>query len=140
MTPSANVVKRLALPAESGHFDELFGACVADAKIPFTPPTLTPAWKTFFDQLGAKGLDDLDRRTQTLARQVQDNGITYNLYADRTRPQRPWALDIFPLILTPESWREIERGVLQRARLLEAVMADIYGHHNLLREAMIPPV
>ena len=139
MTPSANVVKRLALPAESGHFDELFGACVADAKIPFTPPTLTPAWKTFFDQLGAKGLDDLDRRTQTLARQVQDNGITYNLYADRTRPQRPWALDIFPLILTPESWREIERGVLQRARLLEAVMADIYGPQNLLREAMIPP-
>ena len=101
--------------------------------------TLTPAWKTFFDQLGAKGLDDLDRRTQTLARQVQDNGITYNLYADRTRPQRPWALDIFPLILTPESWREIERGVLQRARLLEAVMADIYGPQNLLREAMIPP-
>ena len=117
------MVKSISQPAESGHFDE----------------RLSPPWRTFFEQLGATGLDDLDRRTQTLARQVRDNGITYNVYASQGGPQRPWALDLFPLILTHESWQQIEVGVKQRARLLERVMADVYGPQHLIREAMIPP-
>ena len=117
------MVKGISQPAESGHFDE----------------RLSPPWRTFFEQLGSTGLDDLDRRTQTLARQVRDNGITYNVYASQGGPQRPWALDLFPLIITPESWQQIEVGVKQRARLLERVMADVYGPQQLIREAMIPP-
>ncbi len=106
---------------------------------PDNEAALSPAWHTFFDQLGSNGLDDLDRRTQTLARQVRDNGITYNVYASQGGPQRPWALDLFPLILTPDSWHQIESGVQQRARLLERMMADVYGPQQLIREAMIPP-
>ena len=100
---------------------------------------LAPEWQTFFDHLGPRGVLDLDRRTQTLARQVRDNGITYNVYADQDGPQRPWALDLFPLIITPESWAQIESGVLQRTRLLERIMADVYGPQQLIRQAMLPP-
>ena len=141
-----DVVKGLAHSADSGHFDELQGKCspaatsaakalesAADAQ------DLSSPWRTFFEQLGSTGLDDLDRRTQTLARQVRDNGITYNVYASQGGPQRPWALDLFPLIVTPDSWQQIEVGVKQRARLLERVMADVYGPQQLIREAMIPP-
>ena len=105
------------------------------------PPAqeLAAPWRTFFEQLGQIGLDDLDRRTQTLARQVRDNGITYNVYASQGGPQRPWAVDLFPLILTPQSWQKIDSGVQQRARLLERVMADVYGPQQLIRQAMIPP-
>jgi len=141
-----DVVKSLAHPADSGHFDELQGKCsppaasatkaIADEA---NAQGLSSPWRTFFDQLGSTGLDDLDRRTQTLARQVRDNGITYNVYASQGGPQRPWALDLFPLILTPDSWQQIEVGVKQRARLLERVMADVYGPQQLIREAMIPP-
>lgn len=130
------MVKGLAHPADSGHFDELQGKCVTSPK---DDVALGTPWQTFFEQLGTTGLDDLDRRTQTLARQVRDNGITYNVYANEGGPQRPWALDLFPLILTPESWQHIESGVQQRARLLERVMADVYGPQQLIREAMIPP-
>jgi uncharacterized circularly permuted ATP-grasp superfamily protein/uncharacterized alpha-E superfamily protein len=142
-----DVVKGLAHPADSGHFDELQGQC-APAAASATAKALAQAaqaqdlsspWRMFFEQLGSTGLDDLDRRTQTLARQVRDNGITYNVYASQGGPQRPWALDLFPLILTPESWQQIEVGVKQRARLLERVMADVYGPQQLIREAMIPP-
>ena len=108
---------------------------------PVQPPAqvLAAPWRTFFEQLGEIGLDDLDRRTQTLARQVRDNGITYNVYASQSGPQRPWAVDLFPLILTPHSWQQIDSGVQQRARLLERVMADVYGPQQLIRQAMIPP-
>ena len=126
-------MKGLAHPAQAGHFDELQGALAGAQQ------TLAPPWHTFFEQLGNMGLDDLDRRTHTLARQVRDNGITYNVYANEGGPQRPWALDLFPLILTSESWQQIESGVQQRARLLERVMADVYGPQQLIRQAMIPP-
>ena len=122
-------IARLSPRAAIGHFDELRGN--SDA--------LLPQWKTFFESLGASGLSDLDQRTQELQRQIRDNGITYNVYADEFGPQRPWSVDLFPLIISPESWQEIQSGVLQRARLLEAIMADIYGPQNLLKEGLIPP-
>jgi uncharacterized circularly permuted ATP-grasp superfamily protein/uncharacterized alpha-E superfamily protein len=141
-----DVVKGLAHSADSGHFDELQGKCSAAAtsaakalESAADAQDLSSPWRTFFEQLGSTGLDDLDRRTQTLARQVRDNGITYNVYASQGGPQRPWALDLFPLIVTPDSWQQIEVGVKQRARLLERVMADVYGPQQLIREAMIPP-
>nr|WP_233203619.1 circularly permuted type 2 ATP-grasp protein [Limnohabitans sp. B9-3] len=143
------MLKGLAHPAAAGHFDELQGACSPSPTLPTghakapdaeaATQSLAAPWQTFFDQLGTLGLDDLDRRTHTLARQVRDNGITYNVYASQGGPQRPWALDLFPLIITPESWQQIEVGVQQRARLLERVMADVYGPQQLLREALIPP-
>jgi uncharacterized circularly permuted ATP-grasp superfamily protein/uncharacterized alpha-E superfamily protein len=145
-TRLVDVVTGLARAADSGHFDELHGKCVAMSAAATKgtghaaeAPALSTPWRSFFDQLGTTGLDDLDRRTQTLARQVRDNGITYNVYASQGGPQRPWALDLFPLIITPESWTQIEMGVKQRARLLERVMADVYGPQQLIREAMIPP-
>jgi uncharacterized circularly permuted ATP-grasp superfamily protein len=96
-----DVVKGLAHSADSGHFDELQGKCspAAASAAKAMAEDLSSPWRTFFEQLGNTGLDDLDRRTQTLARQVRDNGITYNVYASQGGPQRPWALDLFPLIL-----------------------------------------
>ena len=126
-------MKGLLHPATSGHFDELQSALAKDGL------NLSAPWQAFFDQLGDMSLDELDHRTQTLARQVRDNGITYNVYASEGGPQRPWALDLFPLIITPESWQQIETGVKQRARLLNRIMADVYGEQQLIREAFIPP-
>lgn len=100
---------------------------------------LAPEWQTFFSHLGKSDARDLDRRTQALARQVRDNGITYNVYANQDGPQRPWALDLFPLIVTPHSWTQIESGVRQRARLLEFILSDVYGPQQLIRQAMLPP-
>ena len=84
-------------------------------------PPLTPSWNAFFDQLGQGGFGDLPRRAVSLERQIRDNGVTYNVYADANGPQRPWSLDLFPLIVSPESWSQIETGVLQRVRVLDRV-------------------
>ncbi|MBU3629116.1 circularly permuted type 2 ATP-grasp protein [Polynucleobacter sp. AP-Reno-20A-A9] len=122
-------INRLSPTPKVGHFDELRGES----------DFLLPQWETFFESLGPSGLSDLDQRTQELNRQIRDNGITYNVYADEFGPQRPWSVDLFPLIISPDSWQKIQSGVLQRARLLEAIMADVYGPQNLLKEGWIPP-
>ncbi len=125
----AEEVTQLAPLAKAGHFDELH----QDAT------TLAKHWKIFFDQLEPSGLADLDQKTQELNRQIRENGITYNVYADEYGPQRPWSVDLFPLIIDASAWKEIECGVLQRARLLEAIMSDVYGDQHLLKEGLIPP-
>ncbi len=121
----------LALPASAGHFDELRVNGQAEQ-------ALAPQWEQFFDHLGFDGFGDLNRRRQMLEQQLRDNGVTYNVYADEHSQQRPWALDLFPMILTPQDWAAIESGVLQRTRLLDRMMADIYGPQQLLRNALIP--
>lgn len=100
---------------------------------------LAPHWTAFFEHLGTEGFADLNPRASSLARQIRDNGVSYNVYADASGPQRPWSLDLFPFIVTPEQWQHIEAGVLQRTRLLEQVMADVYGPQRLLRSGLLPP-
>nr|WP_319566193.1 circularly permuted type 2 ATP-grasp protein [uncultured Rhodoferax sp.] len=122
--------------AEVGHFDELTaslsisGASRAD---------LTSSWGKFFEYLSSDSAADMDQRTINLARQVRDNGITYNVYADENGPQRPWSLDLFPLLIEAKCWHHIEAGVLQRVRLLEHVLADVYGPQTLLTQGFLPP-
>ena len=80
----------------------------------------------------------MNLRTETLARQIRDNGVTYNVYADTTGTQRPWSLGLFPLIISPESWQHIEAGIAQRMGLLDQIIADAYGPQSLLSQGLIP--
>jgi len=133
-TPSA-VAAAISAAAAAGHFDELRGNAAAERGGP-----LSSEWARFFDLLGEPGLDDLDRRMANLRRQIRDNGVTYNVYADEsTGSQRPWAVDLFPLIIEPGTWQRISTGVLQRVRVLDRVMADMYGEQRLLASGLLPP-
>ena len=105
-----------ACTASPGHLDELRGT-IAIKKEAIQPVT-TGAWSLFLSQNEAQTAADLDQRYASLQRQIRDNGVTYNVYADENGPQRPWSLDLFPLLIEPEQWQRIEAGVLQRMQLL----------------------
>lgn len=134
---AAEQAAALAPPAAHGHFDELRGRAFYSNSIA-NYAELTGDWGHFFEYIGPDGFADLNHRTANLHRQIRDNGVTYNVYADAHGPQRPWSLDLFPLIITPESWRQIEAGVLQRVQLLDRVMADVYGPQTLLKQGLLP--
>jgi uncharacterized circularly permuted ATP-grasp superfamily protein len=137
----------LTSAAAAGHFDELRGATTQSAADDSATATnsiadnshLTGAWAQFFEHLTDGGAVDLNQRTASLERQIRDNGVTYNVYADEGGPLRPWSLDLFPLIIDPSGWQQIEAGILQRMRLLEQVMADVYGPQQLLANSLLPP-
>ena len=104
-------------------------------------PSFSPfsaAWSDFVQHLPDVSPAALNARKAQLERQVHDNGISYNVYADADRPQRPWSLDLFPLMVDTLSWQQIATGVLQRMRLLEHIMADTYGPQKLLRGGQLP--
>ena len=112
-----------------GRFDELFEA----------PRKPREHWSRFFSALTATSAADLHARLAAAARQIRDSGVTYNVYADPQGLDRPWDLDVLPLILSPEEWREIEAGIVQRAQLFDRILADLYGSQSLLQQGLIPP-
>ena len=151
LPPTKTPADSQACAARPGHFDELHGRPERRAVPRATSESLyatnskaasedyTGPWSLFFENLESDGLGSLNQRATSLARQIRDNGVTYNVYADEGGPQRPWSLDLFPLVITPESWQQIEAGVKQRVRVLDHVMADVYGPQHLLKLGLLPP-
>jgi uncharacterized circularly permuted ATP-grasp superfamily protein/uncharacterized alpha-E superfamily protein len=98
-----------------------------------------PHWREFHRALEAMPPDELGARRSALRRQVHENGITYNVYADPRGFERPWELDLLPYILPAAEWAQIEAAVVQRATLFNRILADLYGEQTLLQQGLIPP-
>src|SRR5882762_3648545 len=95
-------------------------------------------WQPLIDRLASDGAEGVRRGVELTRRLIIENGVTYNVYADSQGRDRPWVLDPLPLLLTAAEWREIELGVVQRARLFDALLADLYGAQRLLVDGTIP--
>ncbi|MGF6875335.1 circularly permuted type 2 ATP-grasp protein [Paraburkholderia sp. MM5477-R1] len=116
------------LPGHDGHWDELRDESGA----------LREPWRQFFALLDEDGVARLADHHASIAQQIRDNDISYNVYADNGK-SRPWALDLLPFLISEAEWAHLERGVAQRAHLLNAIVADIYGPRTLLEDGRLPP-
>ena len=97
-----------------------------------------PHWDAFLRALAARVGPEVGDTLSLMEREIRENGITYNVYADPKGADRPWEVDPLPLLLSADEWAGIEAGIAQRAELLNRVLADIYGPQSLLRSGAIP--
>ena len=116
-------------PQAHDRYDELFER----------PQTPREHWKPLIEQLAAWPAERMRERLHSVHSQVRENGVTYNVYADPQGADRPWELDLVPMILPQEEWSGIEAAVVQRATLLNRILVDVYGEQRLLREGLLPP-
>jgi len=63
---------------------------------------------------------DLKARADVLARAFLDQGITFAFGG----VERPFPLDIVPRVIAAQQWVQVEAGVVQRVRALEAFLED----------------
>lgn len=96
-------------------------------------------WKKLLDNIEQLDAGELKGRQQELLQLLKENGVTYNVYGDTNGLNRPWLLDTMPLLISPAEWRITERGMKQRAYVLNKVLEDLYGERRLLKEGIIPP-
>ena len=122
-----------ALPGRDGHFNELLGQMNGAGG-----QTLAPLWRQFFSATGAAGWQDLAGRQQRIQRRVQEDGASYNVYDQGAQTARVWPLELLPMLIGAEEWQGIARGVIQRARLLNETLADVYGPRRLLDAGLLP--
>ena len=96
-------------------------------------------WRVFLQRLGAMTPAQRERAWQEAHQLIHDNGVSYNVYGDPRGLERPWSLEPLPVLLAPGEWAPLAAAVAQRARLLNRVLADIYGPQRALREGWLPP-
>jgi uncharacterized circularly permuted ATP-grasp superfamily protein/uncharacterized alpha-E superfamily protein len=113
----------------AGTFDEMRGPDGA----------ARPAWAALLDEPDFASVEAVESRWQLAERLIRENGVTYNVYGDPKGLERPWPLDPLPAIVPAAEWRRIEVGLAQRARLLDRLLADLYGPQTVLRDGTLPP-
>lgn len=100
--------------------------------------TPRPHWLTLFDSLTHLGPPEIARRWREARDLIRANGVTYNVYGDPHGIARPWQLDPIPLVIASADAAALERGLVQRARLLELLLADLYGPQRLIAQGLVP--
>src|SRR5262252_5925810 len=95
-------------------------------------------WQPLLATLAAVGASEIARRFAAADRHLHDSGVFYRVYEDASGADRPWPLSHIPLLIDAAEWRRLEAGLVQRAELLEAVLADAYGRAELVREGRLP--
>ena len=81
------------------------------------------------------GLMARKEEAEALFRRV---GITFAVYGEGGDPERLIPFDMIPRVFSAREWDIVERGSIQRARALNAFLADVYGPREILRAGIIP--
>jgi uncharacterized circularly permuted ATP-grasp superfamily protein/uncharacterized alpha-E superfamily protein len=117
----------LCYPPGTG-YDEAFG-----------PAGVRAHWGGLLGALAGLGLAALKNRWAEAQHLIRQNGVTYNVYRDPRGLARPWQLDPVPMLLEPGEAETLATGLTQRARLLEALLRDLYGPQRTLSAGLLPP-
>lgn len=92
-----------------------------------------PHWRGLLGAMTELDTRALSRRAERLARAAEEEGAA----AGEGEPG--WRCDPVPLLLAAREFAELADGLAQRARLLEALLADLYGPQQVLARGALPP-
>ena len=105
--------------------------------------TLRPQWAELLSTLDAAGPESERELQARVRRIVDDHGITYNPIpseeSDAVVTPIRWALDGIPLVLAADDWDRLEAGLIQRSRVLDALLTDLYGDMKTIAGGLVPP-
>jgi uncharacterized circularly permuted ATP-grasp superfamily protein/uncharacterized alpha-E superfamily protein len=113
----------------NGAFDELFTSA----------GELRALYLPLIRELDRLGPAELKRRGENVRRLVHEHGITYNVHGDARGMERPWKIDPVPFVLAADEWMALEASLIQRATLINRVLADCYGAQELIGSGWLPP-
>jgi uncharacterized circularly permuted ATP-grasp superfamily protein/uncharacterized alpha-E superfamily protein len=112
-----------------------------------------PDWSWLPDASDAPTDAELTRFRAATDRMLADHGVTYGGTATDAddarrdggpgpageREPRAWRLDPVPVIVDEQEWSALDRALVQRTELLDAVLRDVYGPQRLLADTLLPP-
>jgi len=127
-------------PGNGGGYDE------------FVDPSgaVRPAWQELAECVADRGPYGLQRLRSVVSSLVDADGITFVQVdqaavgdavtnGDGTQVPGPWLLDPLPVVVSSSDWETLEAGLVQRSRLLDAVLTDLYGPRKSITSGVLPP-
>lgn len=98
-----------------------------------------PHWASVLSAFDELGPDELALRIGRIDRRVRETGIAYDIFSHPKQPTQRWQLDLAPVVFSVADWQWLEQALIERARLLDALLADAYGNATLMRRGLFPP-
>lgn len=99
---------------------------------------LRAPWVRFFDELSGLGQEDMESRFEQFAGSLRHAGASFRVYDAPGTGERAWPVSRLPLLIDAQEWRAIAAGVVQRAKLQEALLQDVYGPQTLISCGALP--
>jgi len=93
-------------------------------------------WHHLLEGVATLAEGNLAQLQDRISRQVSELGTAFRLPGEAN--ERPWPLSALPLLIGEDEWRGVAAGIAQRAELLEAILADVFGEQKLVREGHLP--
>jgi uncharacterized circularly permuted ATP-grasp superfamily protein/uncharacterized alpha-E superfamily protein len=93
-------------------------------------------WMRLLTQLAKAAPGVVAERFAAADRRIRARGASYRVQGETA--ERVWPLGRLPLLIPMSEWRGIEAAVIQRAELIERVLADVYGPGKLIAEGALP--
>jgi uncharacterized circularly permuted ATP-grasp superfamily protein/uncharacterized alpha-E superfamily protein len=97
---------------------------------------LRAPWRRVLGTLLGLGTAQLRERAAELDRAFAEEGAAALL---TSKEGGQWRCDPIPFLFTEAEFSWLTTALAQRARLLEAVLSDLYGARTLLAEGLLPP-
>ncbi|CAA6809223.1 MAG: Protein containing domains DUF404, DUF407, DUF403 [uncultured Sulfurovum sp.] len=96
-------------------------------------------WKNIINDIEHAGIELLDKKRAEIDWQIQDNGVTYNVYDEKDKSSsRSWNLDPIPFVIEENEWEQTKKGLQQRAKLFNLILKDLYSEQRLIKDNIIP--
>jgi hypothetical protein len=103
------------------------------------PTAIRPVWQQLYRPSERHAGKGPDRALCPRRPYLRDAGVFYRAYGSTGSAERSWPLAHVPVLIDEREWETRRAGLVQRADLLEAIVADIYGENKLVEDGVLPP-
>jgi carboxylate-amine ligase len=93
-----------------------------------------PLYRELVTSLRSIGSMVLSERLDERDRWLSGAGMTFRV----GEQDRPFQVDLVPRLVPAHEWRNLKRGLIQRARVLEMFLEDVYGAGEVVRDGVLP--
>jgi len=133
MSATASELSRM-MPASSAYCcrEGLFDEMIELAK---SPPERCGSIAHGLLSMPSARLAELWSRADLMFRR---RGATFNVYGEQGGVERILPFDPIPRIIDAETWTQLEAGLIQRVRALNAFIGDVYGEGAIMKDGVVP--
>jgi uncharacterized circularly permuted ATP-grasp superfamily protein len=84
--------------------------------------------------------EELQERIDAANLAIQVMGVSFTLYSEDEGKSidRAWPFDVIPRIIAAQEWRNIEQGLRQRVKALNAFIHDLYHEQQIVKDGILP--
>lgn len=100
--------------------------------------TPKPHYLKFYETLSHFSKAELKEKHETAQLSFLRQGITFTVYNNNVGTERTMPFDFVPIIISPEEWKTIEKGMVQRTEALNRFLDDVYHDQKILEAGIVP--